>query len=257
MCSSHQSGLAQQWVLRTYTALCLFRSEWRGNLILSVGLQPRGAALSVAANIAGAVSLAIDSDPMHIREVVRTAACDFVVNTLDEAIRAMKNEVRKGAPLSVALNADVPAALAEIVERGLAPQLFASFVPRNTDIDRATSRFEALGAVLVDFMQEEAPPNNFTDSESIVASHLQRESWRLYTFTFDAPARLRSFDAKALSLLPEQDGLRRRWLEGAPRVLRRQSPPTRSLWLTETEATALASGFPNAIPAWRSSDLLH
>ena len=77
-----------------------------GLLILSLGLNPAGAALSTAANVAGAVSLAIDNNLTRLREVVRTGACDFVVTTLDEAIRAMKNEVRKHAPLSVALEAD-------------------------------------------------------------------------------------------------------------------------------------------------------
>jgi urocanate hydratase len=246
MRSSLQSAMAQQWVLRTYTALHVLRSDWRGSLILSLGLQAHGAVLPVAANIAGAVSLAVEPDPMQLREVVRTGACDFVVNTLDEAIRAMKNEVRRRSPLSVALSADVPAALAEIEERGLAPQLFASFIPRNPEIDRAISHLQSLGAILVDFQEGGASPDDFTSSESVVTPLLREKGWQLYNFAFDTPALLRTFDSKALSSLHEVDRLRRRWLEAASRILPRQHPPVRSVWLTEEECRSLAVEFPNA-----------
>lgn len=233
-------------MLRTYTALHFLRSDWAGNLILSLGLSPRGAALSVAANIAGAVTLAIDPDPVHLREVVRTGACDFIVNSLDEAVRAMKNEVRKCAPLSVALNAELAPALAEIEERGLSPQLFSNFVPHNQEIDHAISHLRSLGAMMVDFDEGRVPPNNFTSSDSIVAPLLRRERWHLYEFAFDTLPGLRAFDAKLLST-PEADGLRRRWIEAAPRVLPRQHPPTRSLWLTREEASTLRAEFSSVI----------
>jgi hypothetical protein len=236
---------SQPQILRTYTALHQLRSAWGGQLILSLGLNPEGAALAIAANIAGAVSLAIDNDPSHISEITRTGACDFIVNTLDEAIRAMKNELRKQAPLSVALTADPVLTLAEIKERGLAPQLFSNFLPLAPHIEDAAADLRALGATLIDFHEATPPPQGFQSSHSLLSPLLKAKSWSLQTFTFETTSALRDFDAQALALLPDgavstgPDTLRRRWLEAAPRILQRQRPPHRSLWLTESERSAL------------------
>jgi urocanate hydratase len=239
MTSNPQHGQTQPRILRTYTTLCQLRPTWGGSFILSLGLNPEGAALSVAANIAGAVSLAIDNDPAHLREVVRTGAVDFTVTTLDEAVRAMKNEVRKHTPLSVALNADPIPTLAEILERGLAPQLFAAFLPAHPRITEAAANLHTLGATLIDFTTSPQPIPGFQSSQSILDSLLEDQGWTLQTFTFSTPAALRTFDAKALDLMPPGDTLRRRWLESAPRILQRQRPPHRTLWLTQSEAHVL------------------
>jgi len=229
----------QPRILRTFTTLHQIRPDWGGSLILSLGLEPKGAALAIAANIAGAVTLAIDSDPSHLREVVRAGAVDFVVNTLDEAIRAMKNEVRKHAPLSVALNADAFAVLAEIQERGLAPQLFANFLQEDPRISEASTKLAALGATLIDFNERQSAPSGFQSANSFLEAFITKNAWSLHTFTFDSMASLRDFDHRALSLLSPEDSHRRRWLEAAPRILRRQRPPQRSTWLSDKESSAL------------------
>ncbi|HMH11864.1 MAG TPA: hypothetical protein VK578_02035 [Edaphobacter sp.] len=238
---SPNSDEIQPRILRTFTALHHLHQDWGGSLILSLGLDTHGAALSVAANIAGAVSLAIDPDPDHLREVIRTGAADFVVNTLDEALRAMKNEVRKRAPLSIALAADPIPVLNEILDRGLAPQLFATFLPSNPHIAEFAATLNSLGAALVDFTDNPAVSPGFQSSQSILVPFLNQHGWLLQTLTFETPARLRSFDSEALAFLPPEDTLRRRWLEAAPRILQRQRPPQRSLWLTPHEAESLAS----------------
>ncbi len=238
----------QPQILRTYTTLHQLRPNWSGSLILSLGLNPEGAALSTAANIAGAVSLATDNNPVHIREVVRSGACDFVVTTLDEAIRAMKNEVRKHAPLSVALQMDPFLALNEILDRGLLPQLFSTFLPSShltphltpaqiVALTQSALHFQTQGASLIDFTQSNA--QTFTSSDTLLIPLLAERHWTLHTFPFDTPAALRSFDAHALSFLSPDETLRRRWLEAAPRILQR--PPQRSLWLTESELSAINS----------------
>ncbi len=248
MRSHSNADQTQPQVLRTFTALYRLRQNWGGSLILSLGLDPAGAALSMAANIAGAVSLAIDDNPTHIREIVRTGAADFVVNTLDEAIRAMKNEVRKRAPLSIALNADPFLTLIEIQDRGLSPQLFSAFLspadltPEQTSImTKASHRFQTEGAFLIDFTGQ--PPSGlFTSSDELLTPLLTQHNWTLQTYTFDTAALLRAFDARAVTLLTSEhpeDTLRCRWLEAAPRILQRQRPPQRTLWLTSHEEALL------------------
>jgi urocanate hydratase len=234
----------QPRALKALTALYQIRPSWEGSVILSLGLDISGSALAIAGNIVGAVTLAIDDDPAHLREVVRSGACDFVVNTLDEAIRAMKNEVRKRAPLSVALAADPAKAIAEILERGLAPQLFASSTAGSEGeklVAQAAPNLALLGATLLSYA--EAPvstPHEWLYVSHLVADLTARNGWSLDTFTFDTPATLRAFDKDAINLLLNEDHLRRRWLEAAPRILQRQRPPQRTLWLTSAEAKLLA-----------------
>jgi urocanate hydratase len=235
----------QARILRSYTALHQLRPAWSGALILFLGLDSAGSSLSVASNVAGAVSLAIDNDPRHLREVTRTGAVDFTVTTLDEAIRAMKNEVRKQTPLSVALNADPILALNEILDRGLAPQLFSTFLPPKPQITQAATALRSLGASLIDFSESTPHPPGFQSSQSLFTPLVEDRGWNLQTFVFDTPSALRSFDTRALEILPAAvspnapDALRRRWLESAPRILQRQRPPRRTLWLTEPEANSL------------------
>jgi hypothetical protein len=240
----------QPIILRTYTTLHQLRPAWGGGLILSLGLNPEGAALSIAANIVGAVSLAIDNNPAYLRETIRSGACDFVVNTLDEALRAMKNELRKQAPLSVALQADPFLTLAEIFHRGLSPQLFSAFLPPSDltpqqieALTQAADRFQSQGASLIDF-NTNPTSRAFTPGSQLLTPLLDQQNWNLETHTFDTTASLRAFDAKALTLLSSKDTLRRRWLEAAPRILQRQRPPQRSLWLTQAETDSLASPTP-------------
>jgi len=74
---------------------------WPGALILAIGLGPRGAAVSTAGNIAGAACLAIDPRPEACRAALLSGACDFIVNTVDEALRILKNQIRQRRPVSV------------------------------------------------------------------------------------------------------------------------------------------------------------
>jgi urocanate hydratase len=197
-------------------------------------LDPAGSALSIAANIAGAVSLIIDNDLTHIREAIRAGAVDFTVTTLDEAIRAMKNEIRKGSPLSVALSADPVLALDDVLGRGLAPQLFASFLPTHSRIEDAAHTLATLGADLIDFTAS-PPAAGFQASGALVGPLLERHGWTLRIFTFETQAALRSFDARVLSLLPPEDVMRRRWIEAGRSILPRDASPNRALWLTQSE----------------------
>jgi len=222
----------QPRVLRYLTRLQGLRAEWSGALALSVGLDAAGAALALAANIAGAVCLAIDPDADRCRAALRTGACDFAVNTVDEALRVMKNEIRKRQPLSVALESLPAAALAELIERGVWPQLYADF----TDDPAARSLGEAAyGAMKVDF-----------ERTALVDAYLAERGLTEAVFQFDSSAALRTFDTTALARMPDGD-LRRRWLAAAPRHFNRERPHRRVLLLTLAELEVLKSEFPKVV----------
>ena len=54
-----------------------------------------GGAQPLAATMTGAAFLGIDVDPERIKKRLKTGYCDFMVTTLDEALRILKNAVRK------------------------------------------------------------------------------------------------------------------------------------------------------------------
>jgi hypothetical protein len=219
-------------ILRTLTVLHTLRHDWGGSLILCCGLTPQGSALALASNIAGAVCLNIEEDPNILRAAMHSGSCDFIVNTLDEALRAMKNEVRRHLPLSVGLQGNPRQVLDEILERGVSPQLFTDVT--NGPTSAARRKLQSLGALVIDF--DGRPTLEGTlDANALLGTFLHQQHWQLRTVTFNTSGALRAFDARALSSLQEGDQLRRRWLQAAPRILQRERPIHRVLWLTDQE----------------------
>jgi len=220
-------------ILRTLTVLHTLRQDWGGSLILCCGLGPQGSALALASNIAGAVSLNIEEEPDILRAAMRSGSCDFIVNTLDEALRAMKNEVRKHLPLSVGLQGNPAQVLDEILGRGVSPQLFTD-VTNSPTLARVQHKLQSLGTLVIDFDGHPTLEGTL-DANALLGTFLHQRQWQLRTVTFDVSAALRAFDARALSSLQEGDQLRRRWLQAAPRILQRERPIHRVLWLTDEE----------------------
>jgi Urocanase Rossmann-like domain len=214
-----ETDTLQAHTLRAFTLLLQTRPDCAGTLILNINLNEEGTALALASNIAGAVCLTLEPNPTLLRNAMRNGACDFVVNTLDEALRAMKNEIRKHRPLSVGLEGNPETILQEILERGVLPQLFTNRTRKQT-----ATAFLSQGAITLN-QKNVTPPN---------------PQWQLQTFTFNTPAELSAFDAQALNLLPPEDTLRRRWLQTAPRILHREQPLHRTLWLTDKEIQLLS-----------------
>src|SRR5947209_11758122 len=65
-----------------------------GRLLYAGQMDEDGRALIVAANIAGAASLCATSDQQQQKQAVRDGVVDFLVTSLDEALRILKNEIR-------------------------------------------------------------------------------------------------------------------------------------------------------------------
>jgi urocanate hydratase len=97
--------------MRIYKTLIDLREDWGGKLVLCLGSDCAQSGVPSAVSIAGGTTLAIDSDAAALKSAMRAGYLDFVVNTLDEALRTLKNEIRQKRPLSVGLIADVDSAL--------------------------------------------------------------------------------------------------------------------------------------------------
>src|SRR6266852_543673 len=82
-----------------------------GKLIVSGGMGGMGGAQPLAATMTGAAFLGIDVDPERIKKRLRTGYCDFMVTSLDEALRILKNAGRKKENVSVGLVANCASAI--------------------------------------------------------------------------------------------------------------------------------------------------
>ena len=94
-----------------------------GKLIVSGGMGGMGGAQPLAATMTGACYLGIEVDPERIKKRLRTGYCDFMVNSLDEALRILKNAVRKKENISVGLVGNCGDIIPELAERGVVPDI--------------------------------------------------------------------------------------------------------------------------------------
>lgn len=191
-----------------------------GKLLYAGELDAKARALLVAANIAGAASLAATADAAVAKQAVRDGVVDFLVTSLDEALRILKNEIRKRETVAVCA-AVAPETLEEqMQERGVAPDL----VRHTSSPHYRASQVEALAV---------------RPGQCIAA-------WSIAV----APALwLPKLDAIALNCLhqkmiaPDLDfetwDSTRRWLRQAPRYLGRMAQGLRLLRCTEQAAALL------------------
>ncbi len=195
-----------------------FSGALGGKLLLYGPLDAEGAAVGLGGNIAGLATLSVDEDGERLKQGVRAGFCDFLVNNLDEALRILKNEVRKRQPVSVCLQCELAATLEEVTERGVQPDLLA-LLPQGTDTAVLVER----GAIWVDALEAEARGG---------VSSLVEVVW---TATSAAALWLPKVDVLAGSVLPPGDA-RVVWLKLAPRYLGRPMAVRRYLRMTAEEA---------------------
>lgn len=101
-----------------------------GGKLLYIGeLDAAGRALLVAGNIAGAASLAATARHAAQKQAIREGVTDFLVTSLSEALRILKNQVRKRETVAVCVAAGPEAVEREMLERGVLPDLLASGLP--------------------------------------------------------------------------------------------------------------------------------
>jgi hypothetical protein len=183
-----------------------------GKLLYAGELDAEARALLVAASIAGAASLALTSDAEAGKQAVRDGVVDFLVTTLDEALRILKNEIRKRQPVAVCVAVALEAAQCEMLERGVAPDLARLNFSAAPEYDA----FRHQGVKRVE-------PADLDENQVLV-------TWSVAA----APALwLPKLDAIALGCLSELDWAARRWLRLAPRYLGRMAQGLRLLRCNE------------------------
>ena len=215
---------AQAQALRAFLVLCALAPEWQGSLILVRELHASGKAASIASMIAGAACLAIDTHPEVCRAALRAGACDFMVNSVDEALRVLKNEVRKRRPVSVALCMAEDAALTELADRGVVPQVFLPGTAADSALRAARFGTRVLSA---------------TAAERLADDYILTHRLQLREVHFSSPQELSAFDQRLSSALSKA-GPRLRWATGASKFFYRDRPIRRTAALTVAELEWLA-----------------
>ncbi len=124
-----------------------FGGELEGKLIVSGGMGGMGGAQPLAATMTGAAFLGIDVDPERIKKRLKTGYCDFMVTSLDEALRILKNAVRKKENVSVGLVGNCADIIPELAARGAVPDILTDqtsahdplhgYIPQGLTVEQA------------------------------------------------------------------------------------------------------------------------
>jgi Urocanase Rossmann-like domain len=202
-----------------------------GKLLLLVGFDADGIAVLIAAGLAGAAALCVDPDPELLREGLRRALCHFLVADLGEALRILKNEIRRQRAVSVCVAADPGLLLAEMAERGVQPDLLS--IPSSGSLPTAV--FRERGAISLPEVQ--ADPGT------------ERVEWSIETDAARILPRLAHLAAAALDEQREDTPARRHWLANAPRWLGRSWAGQQCVRMTPAEAQAFTQLARQEFPA--------
>ena len=223
---------AQSMALHAFLRLCALEDNWPGKLVLVRGLGAEGRAASVASSIAGAACLAIEPRAEICRITLRAGACDFVVNSVDEAIRILKNEIRKCKSVSVAVAMPEAAALEELFDRGVAPEAY--IFTRTDATDTSEHRFAGFGANIVSI----ATAGDSSQPHKLVQDYVETRKLTLHQLRVSTAQELRELDQRLAALIPEADP-RHRWATLAPGFFYRDRPYRRVAYLNPAELADL------------------
>jgi hypothetical protein len=215
----------QRQTLRLYGELVARRESWAGQLVFACGEGASATGLPAAVSIAGGTSLVLDPDAAAVKSVFRQGGVDFVVNTLDEALRVLKNEIRKGRPLSVALEGATQPVIAEMLERGVLPDL--QVVLETTGDYPGAQRLQL------------ASENGMVIPSARLQEWLGERGWSEVVLERATTAEMRELDARLLAVFPEIEVQRRTWMQRIAHYQRPGPGGARAVWLTESERSAV------------------
>jgi hypothetical protein len=190
-----------------------------GKLLFAGELDPAGCRLVRAANIAGAATLASTPDAAAQRKAIREGVVDFLVTSLDEALRILKNELRKRQPVAVGVTLTLETILRQMDERGVLPDLLPPASSLDSDPPEF-ARFLAAGARRV---EAETRPTGHT----------------FLTVSIPTGWTLAEFDALLAEHLAPEDHLNQRWLRLSPRYMGPAARRIRSLECSQETASKL------------------
>jgi urocanate hydratase len=164
-----------------------------GKLVVSGGMGGMSGAQPLAATMTGAAYLGIEVDPERIKKRLKTGYCDFMVKTLEEALRILKNAIRKKEAVSVGLVGNCADVIPELAERGVVPDLLTDqtsahdplngYIPQGLTIEQAIE------------LRKSDPKGYLERSMDSIARHVEGmlKLQKMGSVTFDYGNNIRTF----------------------------------------------------------------
>jgi urocanate hydratase len=170
-----------------------FGGTLAGKLVVTGGMGGMGGAQPLAATMNGAAFLGIDVDPERIKKRLKTGYCDVMVTSLDEALRILKNAVRKGEATSVGLVGNCADVIPELAKRGVVPDLLTDQTSAHDPIGGYVPNGMSLEAALA--LRKKDPAEYKKRSLAAMAEHVRGmlALQKLGSVTFDYGNNIRTF----------------------------------------------------------------
>ncbi|MCU0607146.1 MAG: urocanate hydratase [Candidatus Edwardsbacteria bacterium] len=114
-----------QGTYETFGALARkhFGGTLAGKWVLTGGMGGMSGAQPLSVTMNGGVVLDVEVDPARIQKRLETGYCDVMRNDLDDALKLVREAVRKGEALSIGLVGNCADVLPELVRRGVIPDV--------------------------------------------------------------------------------------------------------------------------------------
>jgi urocanate hydratase len=268
-----QTALPLAYALFNALAQKRFGGTLAGRLVVSGGMGGLGGAYALAATLHGAAFLGIDADGERIKRQVKAGYCDTLVTDIDEALRILKNAVRRRIPTSVGLFANFAELIPQLARRGVVPDVLSDKTPSNGAFDgyvpsglapeaaralnrddpdafrarardsiadqhRGMAELEKLGALVIG--ESTSAANNFAGAraylQSIADAGFQLAIWMALS---GEPADIARADQMALETLSD-DGSLQKYLPLVSRYVRFQGLPARAALIREADYVRIA-----------------
>src|SRR6266446_3977969 len=170
-----------------------FGGDLAGKLVVTGGMGGMGGAQPLAATMNGAAFLGIDVDPERIKRRVKAGYCDVMVTSLDEALRILKNAVRKREATSGGLDGNCADLIPELAKRGVVPDLLTDQTSAHDPIGGYVPNGMTLDAALE--LRKKNPEEYKNRSMAAIAQHVQAmlDLQKLGAVTFDYGNNIRTF----------------------------------------------------------------
>src|SRR5208282_648960 len=174
-----------------------FGGDLAGKLVVTGGMGGMGGAQPLAATMNGAAFLGIDVDAERIKRRVKTGYCDVMVNDLDEALRILKNAVRKREAASVGLVGNCADLIPELAKRGVVPDLLTDQTSAHDPIGGYVPNGMSLEVALE--LRKSNPQEYRKRAVAAIGEHVQGmlDLQKLGAVTFDYGNNIRTFAYEA------------------------------------------------------------
>lgn len=209
-----------------------FDPEWGlgGKLLFAREIGGAGSRLLTAGSVAGVASLGASASPGALRQAMRDGVIDFLVTSLEEALRILKNEVRKRQAISVGVSVALGVLAEQMQVRGVLPDLLPP------------GSWGALGTGLnLDQSEQDRPeqdqPEKFLNwgTRHVLEPVDGSEDFVTWLVDRRGAVWLPRLDSCAQAALPADDLIRRRWLRWSPRYLGRMAQRERGVAMSVAE----------------------